>query len=128
MLFLLSALFLAPTKPIPWDAQLGKTWVLTEGWTGMAIELGTPEPDMPKDDWIGIIFQPDGKITWREVQPIDWSEGCSNAFGGFGGTWTKKGSQVQVHLIEYTRAMEEFPSTLAVERLEADTMVLQPVK
>ena len=110
-----------------WEGQLGKTWVITEGWTGMVMHLATPTSEMPEDDWIGLIFRPDGEIYWEALRPIDPSEGCSNSFGGFRGTWTREGSTVRVELVELTRSMSEYPATLVVQHLDADRLVLEPV-
>jgi len=137
MMLLLSTLALTPSPTFTWADQLGKTWVLTDGWTSMNMALATPAPDPPEEHWIGIVFQPDGTIDWRPLRSVDGgrfirqsngSEGCSGAFGGFGGTWSRDSGGVRVELIEYTRGGAEYPASLVVGELEADRMLLKPTK
>jgi hypothetical protein len=108
-----------------WTAQLGQVWVLTEGWTSMRMELRPPTPEMPEDDWIGLVFQPDGTVTWKPMRAVDRSGGCSNAFAGFRGTWSVQSGQVRVQLVEQT-FVEEYPREMLVERIEPELLVLAP--
>ena len=124
----LSMLALAHTPAADWEAQLGKTWLLTGGWTSMEMELSTPTPELLGEDWIGIIFQPDGTIFWEALRPYDRTEGCSNAFAGFFGTWEQKGSHVHIELIELSRGFTEYRNAMIVGALSADTLVLKPTK
>jgi hypothetical protein len=115
--------FAAP--PAAWTQQLGQLWVLTEGWTSMQMELRPAAPHLPEDDWIGLVFQPDGTVTWRPLQAVDYSQGCSNSFAGFRGTWTVQSGKVSVKLVEMTFS-EEYPREMVVELIEPTRLILAP--
>ena len=109
-----------------WLDQLGQTWALTEGWPSSQMTLQRPTPDMPPDDWIGLVFRPDGTIGFEALRGVDPSEGCSRSFAGFHGTWRRRGDRVQVKLVERTRGGTEHPASLVVSRIEPELLVLQP--
>ena len=125
-MLLLLVLTASAHPAISWNEQLGRTWVLTEGWTSMDMVLSEPVAGRPDDDWIGIVFRPNGTIGWEALRPIDWTQGCSNSFGGFGGTWDHRNGRIEIRLIEYTRGHYEYPTNHVVVRIDGDVLVLRP--
>lgn len=110
----------APPSPVG-------SWILAEGWPGMTLTL-VPVEQAAEDDWIGIVFQPDGRISWQPHRHYDVWEmgGCSNAFGGFSGSWSESGGRVVIELIEETAGGGALPSRYVVERRTETRLTLRP--
>lgn len=98
-------LLLSPPLHAAEPSALADTgWGLVGGWPGGALSLAPLSSSSAQEAKIGLQFLPGGVLEERWLVVVDWSEGCSNSFGGFSGTWVLTGDRLEIVLIEHTRA------------------------